>query len=120
MENENLKYILVRTDGTYSIVEISDNDFLSQTYKLLECEFIETVPLLNNELMICDEYGKLKPHRVNFLCSCLYQTVCGGDYMAGHVLIGKRVGCDIVGLTPDAINRYVTLLDMHGYENVCH
>lgn len=119
MKKEELKYILVRTDGTYSIVEISDKDFLDSTYKLLNCDCITTVPLKDGETMICDDNGRLKPHKVNSICSMLYQTTCGGDYIVGCVLIGKIEGCDIVGLTSDAINYYVNLLEENGYENIC-
>ena len=64
MEKEKLKYILVKIDGTYSIVEISDDDFLSQAYKLIGCELIETVPLVYGEVMIIDKEGKVTDVRV--------------------------------------------------------
>ena len=120
MEKENLKYILVRTDGTYSIVEISDDDFLSQAYKLLECELVETVPIMGNEIFICDEEGKLKPKpRINYFASALYQEIHGGDYIPGNVLIGCYTGCDIHGLTSDVVNKYVKVLERCDYENKC-
>ena len=119
MSNE-LKYILVRTDGTYSIVEISDDDFLCQAYKLLECELIETVPIMGNEIFISDEESKLKEkHRINYFASALYQNLHGGDYIAGHVLIGCYKNSDIFGLTPDVINKYVDALERCGYDNKC-
>lgn len=118
-KNENLKYILVRTDGTYSIVKISDN-FLSQAYKLLECELVETVPIMGNEIFIVDEEGKLKEkHKLNYFASCLYQQLHGGDFIVGNVLIACYKGCDIHGLTPDVINKYVKVLEGCEYENVC-
>lgn len=118
--NNNRKYILVRTDGTYSIVEISDKNFLSQAYKLLECELVETVPIMGNEIFIVDEEGKLKDSpRLNYFASCLYQQLHGGDFICGHVLIGCYVGCDIHGLTPDVINKYVKVLEECEYENKC-
>lgn len=119
MSNE-LKYILVRTDGTYSIVEISDDDFLSQAYKLLGCELVETVPIMGNEIFICDEKGKLKDKpRLNYFASCLYQQLHGGDFIFGNVLIGSHNECDIHGLTPDVINKYIKVLEECEYENLC-
>lgn len=117
---DNLKYILVRTDGTYSIVEISDNDFLSQAYKLISCELIETVPLIYGEIMILDQEGKLKQHRMNYWATHVYQTLHkSDDYIAGNILIGKVSGCDIIGLSSDSINRYISRLEAHGYVNTC-
>ena len=116
----NRKYILVRTDGTYSIVGISDTDFLSEAYKLLECRLIETVPIMGNEIFIVDEEGKLKEKRkLNYFASCLYQNLHGGDFIVGNVLIGCYEGCDIHGLTPDVINKYIKVLEECEYENKC-
>ena len=117
---EARKYILVRTDGTYSIVKILDNEFLTQAYKLLECEIVETVPIMGNEIFICDEEGKLKPKaRINYFASALYQKIHGGDYIPGNVLIGCYTGCDIHGLTSDVVNKYVKVLEECEYENIC-
>ena len=118
--SNDLKYILVRTDGTYSIVEILDEDFLSQAYKLLECDSVETVPIMGNEIFICDEEGKLKDKpRLNYFASCLYQQLHGGDFIVGNVLIGCYKECDIHGLTPDVINKYIKVLEECEYENKC-
>ena len=117
MENENRKYILVRTDGTYSIVEILDNDFLSQAYKLLECELIETAPLMGNEIFILDEEGKLSDKELNLFATALYRKLHGCDFILGNVLIGCYVKSDIFGLTPDVLNKYVAALEGCEYEN---
>ena len=119
MSNE-LKYILVRTDGTYSIVEISDDDFLSLAHKLIGCERLETLPIMGNEIFICDEEGRLKDKpRLNYFASCLYQNLHGGDFITGNVLIGCYEGSDIHGLTPDVINKYVKVLEECEYDNLC-
>ena len=55
---EDLKYILVRTDCTYSVVDIPEDDFLEQAYKLIGCDLIETLPIMGNEIFILDEEGK--------------------------------------------------------------
>lgn len=120
MKKENRKYILVRMDGIYSIVEISDRDFLSQAYKLIECRLIETVPIMGNEIFIVDEEGRLKDKsRLNFFASCLYQQLHGGDFIVGNVLIGCYEKSDVYGLTSDVINKYVKVLEECEYENKC-
>ena len=117
MEN-NRRYILVRTDGTYSIVNIPDDDFLDNAYRLLECELVETVPIMGNEIFIVDEKGRLKDKpRLNYFASALYQQLHGGDFITGNVLIGCYKYCDIYGLTPDVVNKYVKVLEECEYEN---
>lgn len=119
MENENRKYILVRTDGTYLLVQIPDNDFLSQAYKLLDCQLIETAPLMGNEILILDEEGKFSDKELNLFATALYRKLHGIDYIIGDVLIGCYVKSDIYGLIPDVVNKYVAALERCDYENKC-
>lgn len=116
---EDLKYILVRTDCTYSVVDIPEDDFLEQAYKLIGCDLIETLPIMGNEIFILDEEGKNNERDLNLFCTALHRKLYGRDFLVGNILIGCYKDYDIRGLTPDVINKYVAALERCEYENIC-
>ena len=118
MENENRKYILVRTDGTYSIVEFLNNDFIKEVRELLSISLVERLHLIENEYLF---FTPLKSNgaRLNFYASQMNQILHKGNSIYGDVIIGC---CDdevFMGLSQDQINRYVCRVEINGYENKC-
>ena len=82
--------ILIKPD--YSKQEVSPNGCvftLNEIYNLLNCGMIQIVPLENDRLLVCDEEGKLKPHRMNPFATMLLRRAGGmpDDYIAGDALI---------------------------------
>lgn len=76
--------------GRLHVVPFRAGDGLEQLRRLLGCRWVEAVRLrgpLAGLSMWCDEEGKLLDHFANVPASLLYRYLCGGDYMAGRVLI---------------------------------
>lgn len=62
---------------------------LDEMYNLLNCGMIQIVPLEDDRFLVCDEEGKLKPHRINPFATILLRRAGGmpDDYIAGKALI---------------------------------
>ena len=113
------KYILIRTDNTFEIVEIDKNNFLNEAYRLLDCSFIEIAnPGLNNIRFCIDDAGKLTGKELNFLATVIYNFVDKKffDTIVGNVLVGvdeevNELGeHDFVGLSDNAAERFYLML----------
>lgn len=116
MQNE---FILVRTDGTYSVVEILDEEFFSQARKLLCGNLIQRFYLFNSEYMFFKPNATPGVEKINFYATHLNQVLHKGNSILGDTLIGRCYGEEVTGLTSDSINKYIGLLEKNGYENKC-
>ncbi len=114
-----MKYILIRTDNTFEIVEIDKNNFLNEAYRLLDCYFIEIAnPGISNIRFCIDDAGKLTDKKVNILATVLYNhsKIKYFDEIVGNVLIGVDEEVnefgehDFVGLSDNAAESFYSLL----------
>lgn len=113
------KYILIRTDNTFEIVEIDKNNFLNEAHRLLDCSFIDIAnPGLKNIRFCIDDAGKLTGKKMNILATVLYNCVrtIYFDEIVGNVLIGvdevvNEFGeHDFVGLSDNGAESFYSLL----------
>ena len=103
------KYIRVKENGNIDVVEVSTDRWLDDVYKAINCnciQIVRTTPHHGGMVLVIDDNGKLKKHKVNAIASILYgQDI--RDYIAGDVLIGwqglRNGEPDIVEL-PDGLH----------------
>ena len=103
-----MKFLLIPTAGPTQAIDVAENDLLSECYKRIRCDCIETVTIKiqgRSFIMIVDESGKLNGQNYNSRATLLYAP--GLEYIAGNAIIGKIAdtanGLDIVGLDNDEI-----------------
>lgn len=118
MEKENRKYILVRTDGTYAIVEFLNEDFIKEVRELLSISLVERMHIFKNEYLFFTPV-KSDGARLNFYASHLNKVLHRGGEIYGDVIIGCCEEETFMGLSQDDLNRYVFRLEIDGYENKC-
>ena len=113
------KYILIRTDNTFEIVEIDKYNFLNEAHRLLDCSFIEIAnPGLNNIRFCIDDAGKLTGKELNTLATVIYNLVEKKffDTIVGNVLVGVDEEVneygehDFVGLSDNEAQRFYLML----------
>ena len=87
-----MKFILLKPDHTYEIVEIERDNFFDEAHRLLDCSFIEICnPFLENIRFCIDDAGKLTAKEVNLLATILYNINKRPEFfdeIVGNVLIG--------------------------------
>ena len=114
-----MKYILIRTDNIFEVVEIEQDNFLNEAHRLLDCSFIDIVtPGLNNIRFCIDDAGKLTGKDLNLFATILYNVAEKKlfDVIVGNVLVGvdkvvNELGeHDFVGLSDNAAERFYSLL----------
>ena len=84
-----MKYVLIRTDNSVEIVEISSENFLDECYKLINCSFIEIATTncgCSLFRLVLDENGKFNDQKLNLLATLFYNSP---DILFGNVIIGK-------------------------------
>ena len=84
-----MKYVLIRTDNTVEIVEISSENFLDECYKLINCSFIEiATPNCGRSpfRVVLDDIGKFNDQKLNRLATAFYSSP---DILFGNVLVGR-------------------------------
>lgn len=115
-----MKYILLRTDNTFEVVEIVYDKFLQAAYQYLDCTFIEIVnPGIGNLRLCIDDAGKLTGKDINILATIIYNVHYDKlvDPIVGNVLIGadeivNEYGeHDFVGLPDDLILKLTDLFE---------
>ena len=109
------KFILVRKDFTYSVVQVYDDDFIVQARKLLSSNLVERFYLFDDEYLFFAPLNQPGAVKLNYYATRLNQALHKGKSIYGDVLIAKCAGDDIEGLTSDSINRYMLRLQMYGY-----
>ena len=99
------QYLLVKVDGSVSVVEIHNSEFNERVYSLIDCSTYELVHLPGDFYLVVDELGKCyeTPKPVNLKASMLYPGTPYGDPIVGDVIIG-RLGLvngesDMIGLS---------------------
>ena len=111
-----MKYVLVKTDSSVEIVEISTNEFLNKAYELIKCSFIEiATPNFGRSpfRIVLDDNGKFNGQKFNKLATIFYNTP---DMLFGNILIGKsgfnEYGeYDFIGLDDQTANELVSSLE---------
>lgn len=92
---------------TFETVELSENDFLKDCYRALNCQWIEVVnTLLPGIVLIIDENGKLKDgwrSRFNYVATQIYGSPW--DCIVGDAILARRSDADLVPLTENDIKR---------------
>ena len=111
------KYILLKVDGSFEIVEIEHEILFDTTKNLINCSSVETVSLhlLGNIYLLVDElgncYDESKP--MNILASMLYPGTPHGDVIVGDVVVGKfgyyAGEPDVIGLNDYDLERLTEL-----------
>lgn len=113
------KYILIRTDNTFEIVEIDKDNFLNEAHRLLDCSFIDIVNPGKNNIRFCiDDTGKLTGKELNILATVIYNFVEKKyfDTIVGNILVGadevvNELGeHDFVGLSDNVAQKYYLML----------
>ena len=87
-----MKYILLKTDNTFEVVEIEYKEFLMQAHHYLDCSFIEIVNLGIGPFRFCiDDSGKCASKDVNDIATVIYNIQFHNfiDDIVGDVIIGK-------------------------------
>ena len=110
-----MKYVLVKTDNTVEIVEISTKDFLKKAHELINCSIIEiATPNCGRSpfRMVLDDEGKFNGQKYNKLATIFYNAP---DMIFGNILIGKagpnEYGeYDFIGLEDQTANELVSSL----------
>ena len=106
------KFLLLKTDGSFSAVDVDCSDMLHSFYRLIgpSCDCIETVYLViggKNFLALVDESGLFHDLQINPIASALYPGSVFGSPIVGNVILGStgyRDGePDIIGLSPDEL-----------------
>ena len=111
-----MKYVLVKTDNTVEIVEISTKDFLKKAHELINCSFIEiATPNCGRSpfRIVLDDEGKFNGQKFNKLATIFYNTP---DMLFGNILIGtagyNEYGeYDFIGLDDTTANELVYFLE---------
>ena len=115
-----MKYILLKTDNTFEVVQIERENFLDDVYRMLDCSFIEICnPFLENIRFCIDDSGKLTGKEVNLLATILYNVnkrLEFFDEIVGNVLIGiddidENEEHDFFGLSDIQIMNITDLLE---------
>lgn len=100
-------YLLLRSDGTGSFVEIPDDRWLETAYDLIGCDCIEIVQtVFRDVVLVIDESGKLKDgweDRINHAASDLYFGFSFNDLIIGNAILAYRVGPDLVPVPSDLL-----------------
>lgn len=111
-----MKYVLVKTDDTVEIVEISSENFLDECYKLINCNLIEiATPNCGHSpyRVFLDDNGKFNGQKFNKLATIFYNTP---DMLFGNILIGSagynEYGeYDFIGLDDETANDLIYSLE---------
>ena len=111
-----MKYVLVKTDSSVEIVEISTKEFLKKAYELINCSLIEiATPNYGRSpfRLVLDEEGKFNGQKFNKLAIIFFNTP---DMLFGNVLIGtagyNEYGeYNLIGLDENTANELVSSLE---------
>ena len=112
-----MKYVLIKTDDTVEVVEISSDNFLDECYKLINCNFIEiATPNCGRSpyRVVLDDNGKFNDQKFNRLATVFYSSP---DILFGNVLVGtsgfNEYGeYDFIGLDEQTANNLKKSLDL--------
>ena len=112
-----MKTLIVTTDNAINTIDLPE-DFDADWLKTqIDCEWLEMVrpeKLPREYIMLVDEMGKMKPNRINPICSWLYGYEHHGEPIVGNAAFlkiafvnGERDWC---GLDDDDVTKLVDLL----------
>lgn len=111
-----MKYVLVKTDNTVEIVEISSDNFLERCHELINCSVIEVATPncgRSSFRIVLDDDGKFNGQKVNKLATIFYNTP---DLLFGNVLIctegiNEHGEYDLIGFDEQTTNDLVYSLE---------
>ena len=118
-----MKVILVKTDDTFSVVDVENK--LKPLQELVKGNIETVYPkeayennwMERDHLFLVDEEGLLKDKYVNSFGTMLYNGYAPTPYIiAGDIVILGLYGEDFRGLTDDEIGKYKALLRMCNIE----
>ena len=84
----NMKFILIKTNLEFEVVNIDFNCFLQKCYELIDCNCIEVCvprPFSGCLRYIVDDCGKLNGQPFNLLATVFYDRE---DHIFGNVILG--------------------------------
>lgn len=82
------KYLLIPVTGKSVWVEVDEDELLEEFRKILNCDFIETVPISSRLGLIVDEEGKITTPRKPYNAEAtLLLGDLSPDYIAGDAIL---------------------------------